>query len=226
MNRFVAVTLLAAGLAGAAHAETRDVTGFTAVQAHDRITVEVSTGDQFSVQVTGADADRVRTELRGDALRISDARRPWFGRSPRIDATVRVTAPLIEGVAAARGAELTATLSGACDDFSAAAAMGGSVSVTGLECDSVDASAAMGGELNLAGACGSLDVSAAMGGDVRAGELRCRTVDASAAMGGAMRVYASERYDASAAMGGDINIAGGAHRGDTSAAMGGSISQN
>src|SRR5262245_57275605 len=124
MKRFLAVALLAAGMAGAANAQTRDLTGFTDVHASDRMTVEVTVGDTYSVQVTGSDAERIRTRIvDGHTLRIEDARRPWFGRSPRLDATVLVTAPRIEGVAASRGAELTATMSGECNDFSAAAAM-------------------------------------------------------------------------------------------------------
>ena len=226
MKYFVSVALLACALAGAAHAETRALSGFTQVAASDRMTVEVAVGQTYSVEVTGSDADRVRTRLDGRTLKITDARRPWFGGGPRLDAHVRVTAPRIEGVAAARGAELTATISGECDDFSAAAAMGATTHVSGLACRSVDASAAMGGELELTGACEALDVSAAMGGSVSARDLQCRTVDASAAMGGDIRAYASESYDASAAMGGAISFDGEARRGDTSAAMGGSISHN
>jgi hypothetical protein len=226
MRHFLAAALLAGAFAGIAYAETRSLSGFTHVNAADRITVDVAVGETFSVEVTGADAERVRTRIDGRTLRISDANRPWFGRSPRIDATVRVTAPRIEGVAASRGAQLTAALSGECDDLSASAAMGGSARVSGVACRSVDASAAMGGELELAGSCEALSVSAAMGGAVGADQLQCRTVDASAAMGGMIDAYASERYDASAAMGGAISFSGDAGRGETSAAMGGSISQN
>lgn len=226
MKYLVSVALLAFALAGPAQAETRNLSGFTRVAAFDRMTVEVAVGETYAVDVTGSDAGRVRTRIDGRTLKITDARRPWFGGGPRLDAHVRVTAPRIEGVAAARGAELTATISGECDDFSAAAAMGATTHVSGLSCHRVDASAAMGGELELNGACEALDVSAAMGGSVGARGLQCRTVDASAAMGGAIRAYASERYDASASMGGAISFAGEARRGDTSAAMGGSISHN
>jgi hypothetical protein len=223
MTRIFAPVLLALALAAPAAAETRDLSGFHQVSAQDRLTVEVTVGQGYSVEVTGADADRVRARLEGRTLRISDAHRSWFGRSRRLDAHVRVTTPSLEGVAAARGAELTATLAGACDDFSAAATMGGSARVQGARCDSMDASAAMGGELELAGACGSLSVSAAMGGLVRANELACATVNARAAMGGDIRANASQTYDASASMGGSVNVAGGATAGDTASAMGGSI---
>ena len=226
MKHVVSVVLAACALAGAAHAETRNVSGFTEVNAADRITVEVSVGEAYSVQVTGSDAARVRTRLDGRTLRITDKDRPWFGASRELDATVRITAPRIDGVAASRGAEVSAALAGRCGDFSAAAAMGGAANVSGVNCSAVSASASMGGTLQLAGACNDLTVSASMGGDIRAGDLQCRTVDASASMGGALRVHASESYDASAAMGGAIDVAGAARRGDTSAAMGGSISQN
>lgn len=226
MKHVVSVALAACALAGAASAETRNVSGFTEINAADRITVEVSVGEAYFVQVTGADADRVRTHVDGRTLRISDQDRPWFGRTPDLDATVRVTAPRVEGVAASRGAELMATLSGQCGDFSVAAAMGGTASVSGINCSNVSASASMGGSLQLAGACNDLSAGASMGGDIRARDLQCRTVDASASMGGALRVYASESYDASAAMGGEIDVDGAARRGDTSAALGGSISQH
>lgn len=227
MHRFIAPALFAAMIAAPAAAEMRDLSGFDEIHASDRIRVEVTVGGAYSVEVTGADANRVRTRLDGDELRISDARRPWFGRTPELDALVRVTTPELEGVAASRGAELNANLSDApCVGFSAAAAMGGAATVDGLRCEDVDASAAMGGIVRLAGACRSLDVSAAMGGMVRADGLECELVDASAAMGGEIRAFASQSYDASAAMGGAVNVGGGARSSDRSAVMGGSISES
>jgi hypothetical protein len=226
MHRLIAPVLLAVLMAAPAAAETRDLSRFDEVHASDRLRVEVLVGDGYSVEVTGADAGRVRTRLDGDELRISDARRPWFGSGRRLDALVRVTTPRLEAVAAARGAELSATLSGPCDDFDAVAAMGGLVEVDGLQCDEVDAAAAMGGVLRLTGRCRVLDVSAAMGGTVRAETLECELVDASAAMGGDIDAFASLSYDASAAMGGAVNVAGGARAADTSAVMGGSVTRS
>jgi hypothetical protein len=225
MNRLIAPALVALALAGSAAAETRALSGFQSVNAEDRITVTVSVGEAYAVDVTGSDADRVRTRVDGRTLHIEDARRPWFGRSPRLDARVRVTAPELESVAASRGATLAADLTGApCDDFSATAAMGGEANVTGARCTTVSSTAAMGGEVRMAGACRSHDISAAMGALVRGDEMQCETVDATAAMGGDIRAFASQSYDASASMGGSINVAGGASAHDISASMGGSIS--
>ncbi|HJS80580.1 MAG TPA: DUF2807 domain-containing protein [Vitreimonas sp.] len=227
MKRLIAPALIALALAAPAAAENRGLSGFRAVDAEDRITVTIAVGDSYAVDVTGSDAGRVRTRVDGRTLYIEDARRPLFGRSPRLDAHVRITAPAIESVSAARGAQLAANLAGgSCDDFSAAAAMGGAANVSGAQCNAVNTAASMGGEVRIAGACRSHDASASMGGYVRADELQCETVDASASMGGEVNAFASQTYDASASMGGAVDIAGGGHSSGSSTAMGGSIRGN
>lgn len=223
IGHLVAPLLAVAALLGAAAAETRVLSDFDSVRASDRLEVEVVIGPVFSVEVSGADAARVRTRVDGRRLDISDGRRPWFGGGRKLDAQIRVAMPAIEGLAAARGADMTATLSGRCDDFSAAAAMGASLRVDGIECENVDAAAAMGAQLRLSGTCGAMSVAAAMGGEVRAQDLQCESIDASAAMGGEIRAFASQTYAAAASMGGSVDVAGEGARGETAAAMGGSI---
>jgi hypothetical protein len=163
--------------------------------------VEISVGGDYAVEVTGADADRVRTRVEDGALLIDQRNRPWFG-SRHLNAVVRVSVPELESIAAARGVE---------------------VSARGVESERFDIAAAMGAEVRVSGTCGVLDATAAMGASIRADELQCRVADVSAAMGGSARVYASETYEGSASMGGSIDISGdGASRG-RSTAMGGSI---
>lgn len=205
MRKLILASVALVALAGAANAETRNVSGFTEVSAADRIEVEVTVGDRYSVQVTGADADKVSTRVDDGRLIIRRTNRPFWGGTPAIDATVRVTAPSIEGLASSRGAELTAT---------------------GLNARSMSLSAAMGGELRAEGACTTLDASAAMGGSIRAEGLLCETADISAAMGGDARVFASNRFDASASMGGSIDVAGGGAGGDIATSMGGSVARD
>lgn len=224
MKRLIAPVLLALALAQPAAAQTRPLSGFTAIDAEDRVTVTVVVGEAYAVEVTGSDAGRIRTRVDGRTLYIEDMRRPLFGPSPRLDAQVRITAPEVEAVAVSRGAQLAANLTGACSDLSVAASMGGSASVTGAHCDTVSSSASMGGDLRIAGECRAHDVSASMGGYIRANDMTCETVDASASMGGDIRAFASRSYDASASMGGSINVSGGASRGETTAFMGGAVS--
>jgi Putative auto-transporter adhesin, head GIN domain len=203
-------TALIAGVAlvamtGAAHAETRNVTGFTGVAAADRIRVEVTTGSPYRVDVTGSDASRVRTRVEDGTLRIRRTNRPWFGETPPIDATVRVTLPRVESLASSMGADLTAN---------------------GLTASNLSLAASMGGELSAAGTCTSVDASASMGGIIKAEALQCRDADVSASMGGEARVYASNRFDVSASMGGAVNVAGEGRATDVSLSMGGSLERD
>lgn len=225
MKRLIAPALIVFALATPVAAETRAVSGFRSVEAEDGITVAVSVGPSATVDVSGTDANRIRTRVSDGRLHIEDSRRPLFGRTVRLDAHVRVTAPAYEAISSSRGAELTANLEGgACNDLSLAATMGGTANISGVRCDAVDSAASMGGELRVAGTCNDHDVSAGMGGYVRAEELVCVTVDASASMGGDIRANASRSYEASASMGGAINVSGGADARDTAAVLGGSIS--
>lgn len=192
-------------LASAASAETRNVSGFTGVAAADRIVVEVSVGPTYRVDVTGSDARRVTTRVEGDTLRIRRTNRPWWGGTPTIDATVRITMPEIEHLSASTGAELAAT---------------------DINSDDLSLSASMGGELRASGACGVLDASASMGGSIKAEGLHCRDADISASMGGEARVYASNQFDVSASMGGSVNVAGEGRASDVSLSMGGSLDRH
>lgn len=202
MKNLLAPAILALAIATPAAADTRDHSGFTGVTASDRLEVQVVEGPTYSVSVTGRDASRVRTRVEDNTLRISQANRGWFGRSPRLDAVVRVTAPSLDHLAAARGAELRAE---------------------NLRADDLTVAAAMGATLWVSGTCDDLDASAAMGAEIHAENMACSTANVSASMGADARVNASSSFDASASMGATVNVAGGAARGDVSTSMGAEV---
>src|SRR5690349_7025581 len=108
MKYAVASVIAALAMATPASGEMRNLTGFTSVQAQDNIVVEVRTGPQYAIEVTGPEADRIVTRLDRDQLKISERNRPWFGHDRRINALVRVTAPSVSSLAAAKGATLNA----------------------------------------------------------------------------------------------------------------------
>ncbi|MGQ0531546.1 MAG: GIN domain-containing protein [Caulobacteraceae bacterium] len=205
MRPLIVVGVAVLTLAGAASAETRNLSGFTGVSAADRIRVEVTAGANYSVEVTGADADRVSTRINDGTLVIRRSNRPFWGGTPRIDATVRVTMPRIASLASSRGAELAAR---------------------GINAQQMSLAASMGGELSASGACASLDASVSMGGVIDADELQCRDADIAASMGGEARVYASNRYDVAASMGGTVSVAGEGQRGDVALSMGGTLDRD
>lgn len=202
MNRLITPALAALlMLSATAHAETRSLSGFDSVGASDQLRVEIVVGGDYAVEVTGADADRVVTEVDGGTLKIRQRNRPWFG-SRQLDATVRVSMPELEELAGARGVEIIAT---------------------GVEANAFDVAAAMGAVVRVSGTCRALDAAAAMGGDIRAEGLQCETADVAAAMGGTAHVFASQSYEGSASMGGTINVAGNGASHGRSTAMGGTI---
>lgn len=201
MKRFVAATAVALLMAVPASAETRHLRGFDVVGVSDQIRVEITVGGDYAIEVTGRDAARVLTEVEDGTLKIRQRNRPWFG-SRHLDANVRITMPELESVAAARGAELTAT---------------------GVNAVAFEIAAAMGAEVRVSGTCRSLEAAAAMGATIEASALLCETADVAASMGGTAEVYASQTYEGAASMGGTIDISGdGASRGQ-STAMGGTI---
>lgn len=205
MRTPLVASLALLSMVGLASAETRNVSGFSGVAASDRIRVEVSEGAAYRVEVTGSDARRVTTRIDGERLVIRRTNRPFWGGTPPIDATVRVTMPAVRSLAASSGAELTAA---------------------NIRARDIALSAAMGGELSVSGTCATLDASASMGGAIDAASLQCRDADVSASMGGEARVYASNRFDVSASMGGAVNVAGEGSAADVSLSMGGTLDRD
>jgi hypothetical protein len=203
MKYLIAPALIALALASAAHAETRNLSGFDGVGAKDGIEVYVTQGEGFRVEVTGRDAARVRTEVNnGNILEISSRSRTWWGGTRDLNAAVRVTMPAIESLAAARGAQLTAT---------------------NIRAGNLDLAAAMGAELDVSGTCSRVDISAAMGASVDAEDLVCNEADVSAAMGADIELNATQSFDASASMGASVSNSGAGAARDVSASMGGSV---
>lgn len=202
MRSILITSAVLVAFVGVAHAEVRHVADFTGVSAADRIRVEVAIGETYRVEVVGSEADKVTTRVDDDTLVIRRTHRPFWGGTPAIDASVRVTMPAVDSLASSRGAELSAA---------------------NVRAAHMSLAAAMGGELRVSGACTDLDVAVSMGGSIRAESLECRDADIAASMGGDARVFASNRYDAAASMGGSINVSGGGRSGDIATSMGGSV---
>jgi hypothetical protein len=204
MKILLAPAMIAIALAAtSASAETRNHSGFQGVAARDGVQVYVTQGEGYRVDVTGRDAARVRTEVRDHTLQISRRNTNWFGLGRDLDATVRVTMPVVEDLSAARGASLSAS---------------------NLRAGDLDLSAAMGADVEASGTCQSLSASASMGAAVDASGLACVSAEASASMGADVSVNATGSFEASASMGASISNSGNATRQDISSSMGGSVS--
>jgi hypothetical protein len=164
MHKLAVIAAASVLFLGAASAETRNLSGFEGVRAEGRFDVSVTVGGQYSVTITGPDADRLRTEIDDGELMVETRNRPWFGDEPRVNADVVITTPRLNSLVSARGADLEATNVSA-DSFSMVAAMGGEVRAAGT-CQNLDASASMGGSVRVDGAPAHTNISTSMGGGV------------------------------------------------------------
>lgn len=193
-----ALVLVSAGVAQAQ--QTRNLTGFTKVEARAGTDVQVTVGGGFRVEVTGRDADRITTRVEGDTLVVEPVR-GWSWRGGR-SANVRVTLPRVDGLEASSGADLVAT---------------------GLNGGAVRLSSSSGADLRVSGACASFDADASSGSDLHAQELRCDSGSVDVSSGADARVFASNRLDVDASSGGGVVAYGGAGIGNVSLSSGGSL---
>lgn len=200
MRLVLAASVMVLAAAGAAHAETRNVSGFTKVEANAGADVEVTIGGAFRVEVTGRDADRIQTRLSGDTLVVEPVR-GWSWRGPR-QATIRVTMPSVDGLSAASGADLVAT---------------------GLNGGAITLDSSSGADLRVSGTCSSFSADASSGADLNAQNLRCESGSVDVSSGADARVHATGRLDVDASSGGGVVAYGNPASGNIELSSGGSL---
>jgi hypothetical protein len=201
LTSVVTAVVAVSAVAGVAHAEQRNLSGFTHVAATAGTDVEVRVGQAFSVNVTGRDADRIVTRVSGDRLIVEPVRGNWFQRGPR-DARVSVTMPRVAGLSASSGADLVAS---------------------GLNGGTVELDSSSGADLRVSGTCASFTADASSGSDIHAAELRCENGSVDVSSGADVRVYASGRLNVDASSGGGVVAHGNPGIGEVSLSSGGSL---
>jgi len=194
------VFALSAAVAGAAGAAPRNLSGFTSVSANAGTEVEVVIGPNFSVDVSGSDADRIITRV-ADGKLIVEPRRGVSFRGRR-DARVRVTMPSVEGLEAASGASLRAS---------------------GVNGGALVLDVSSGANLNVAGACASFTADVSSGANLRSEGMRCENGSVDVSSGGNAQVFASGRLNVDASSGGLVILHGGGGLGDVDTSSGGSV---
>lgn len=199
MRLILAASTLVLATAGVAHAEVRNLTGFTKVDANAGTDVQVTVGSAFHVEVTGRDADRIVTRIDGDTLVVEPVRGfSWRGRQ----ANIRVTMPRVEGLSASSGADLVAT---------------------GVNGGAVSLDASSGADLSVSGTCASFTADASSGSDIDARQLRCESGSVDVSSGADARVFASGRLDVDASSGGGVIAYGNPGIGNIDLSSGGSL---
>jgi len=200
MRVILAGCALAIACAGTAAAEPRNLSGFTRVDASAGTDVTVTVGRGFSVDVSGADADRIVTRLSGDTLVVERRRGFSWGAARR--AQVTVTMPRVEGLSSSSGADLV---------------------VTGVDAPHVALDSSSGADLRVSGRCGSFVADVSSGADIHAQELRCENGSVDASSGADARVFASGRLNVDASSGGGVVAYGNPGIGNVDLSSGGSL---
>lgn len=199
MRLFLAASALVLAAAGVAHAEVRNLSGFTKVDANAGADVQVTVGGAFRVEVTGRDAARIITRVEGDTLIVQPQRGfSWRGRQ----ANIRVTMPSADGFSASSGADLIAS---------------------GVNAQDITLDSSSGADLRVSGACRTFTADASSGADLDARNLRCESGAVDVSSGADARVFATGRIDIDASSGGGVLAYGNPAVGNIDLSSGGSF---
>lgn len=171
-----------------------DLRDFERIEISGVYELDVEVGPDFSIILEGDadELDRVKAEVRGGALKLSqkDDRSFWRGRN-RDGVEATITLPRLSGI------DVSGVVDGAvrnidADDFE--------IEISGV------------GDVEFDGRCKTLDASVSGVGDLDAERLECLVVDVSVSGVGDASVYASEEVDARVSGMGDIDVYGSPSR--------------
>jgi len=185
------VGLIAATIAGAAHAQSKtsttiDLRDFDAIDVGGAYELDVIVGEDYSIELSGPAEEMARVEasLKNGALVLGSKKRQ---RGDRKGVKAVVTMPTLNRI----------SVSGVVDaDISGVKSKDFKLDLSGV------------GDVNVAGACDRLVARVSGVGEVDAQSLQCREVDVKVAGIGEARVYASESVSAEVSGMGGIMVYG------------------
>jgi hypothetical protein len=213
MERILVIAACAFALPGAALAATRtyDTGAFDKVAVASGIEADITTGPARSVraETTAENLDDLRISVKDNVLRIERSSGSWFSGwfERRPDYKVHVVTPVLRGVDASSGTEVT--VRGSMEgDFSVTASSGSEVEVSLVKGGNVKAHSSSGSDLSIAGSCISLEAEASSGSDLDADDLKCENVAVQASSGSDVSVAATKSVKGRASSGSDVRVKG------------------
>jgi len=233
MNKSFLITLLGVcvALATLAQSETRSLSSFSSVSAHEGIDVYLKKGvdESAKVVINGGNVglEDVLTEVSGSRLKIHlEDRRGWNNRN--VDVDVFVTYKSLEALKASSAASIEAKdVIEANGDFDVDVSSAGDVKakIIGIdelevdassagdaelevEADEIEASVSSSGGIEISGIARMQDIEASSSGDYEGYDLKSKEAEASASSGGSIEVNVSEKIRARASSGGSVRYDG------------------
>lgn len=211
LHTTVAVATLIFGLGASAHAkdtseEMRDVSSFKEVHLNGSMDVEITVGGSQSVKVI-ADSDiidHVRTEVRGDTLKLDMDRGSY-----RNIKTMRVliTVPALTGAEVHGSGDLYVT-GAKSDRFGLGVQGSGDAVFKDATLGKLDIELQGSGDVHIEGSCDQIKVEVQGSGDVEATKMKCKSADVSVHGSGDVAVFASGSIDVSIHGSGDVSVQG------------------
>lgn len=245
MKKSFIITLLGILVAGATFAqseETRSLSSFSEVSAHEGIDVFLKEGNKEEARIVSDshDLDEVLTDVSGGRLKIH-----LEGNNHRnIDVEVYVTYKSLNSISSSSASSITSegTIDANGGDFDVDVSSAGDIiaSIENADEVSIDASSAgdaelkiqaneieadvsSAGDIEVEGTAKKQDIEASSSGDYYAFDLESEEVEASASSGGSIKVSVSADLDARANSGGSVKYKGNPKYLNANSNSGGSV---
>jgi len=227
IRTLTATSLIALGLAGAASAETRtfDVGSFTNIDISAGLDLSFDEGASQSISVENKKGDfsDIEVLVKGDTLVLKRKKNNWGWGRKRERYDITVTAPVINGVEASSGSDVTGRgMSGS--DVSVDVSSGADVTVTDVSGGTVRIQTSSGSDASVSGTCSNVDAQASSGSDLEARGLVCQNGQADASSGSDISIYVTGSVDAEASSGADVDVYGSPTDVNSDKSSGGSVS--
>jgi Putative auto-transporter adhesin, head GIN domain len=186
--------------------QTRDLSGFAGIAASGGIDLKLQQGDDFLVEVTGADADDVITEVQDGTLVIRrQGHKSLFGWWAGASATVRL--PVLESLAASGGSDVKAAGQFNSERLDVIASGGSDVEIS-VAVTSLNVEASGGSDFDLSGTADTAILRASGGSDLNGRNFRAREVQLHTSGGSDSIFGVDERLSGDASGGSDITYIG------------------
>ncbi|SNT34913.1 Putative auto-transporter adhesin, head GIN domain [Ekhidna lutea] len=245
MKKSLLITMLGvlvAGMTFAQSEETRSLSSFTEISAHEGIDVYIKQGNKEEARVVSdnIDLEDVLTEVSGDRLKIH-----LEGNNHRnVDVKVYVTYKSLNAISASSAASLESegSIDAGGNDFDVDVSSAGDIraeienadevtidaSSAGdaelrIEANEIEADVSSAGDIEVEGIVKKQDVEVSSSGNYDGYELDSDEAEVSASSGGSIKVNVSTKLDARASSGGTIRYKGSPTYLDANSSSGGSV---
>jgi len=188
--------------------ETRDISGFIAVEVSTGIDVYLTQGDEFEVMVEADEnlQDVILTELKGDRLVVrTDHRNIRNAKSKK----VHISLPELSELKISSAGDCVGQTPFQCEDLRLSISSAGDLTLE-VEADRIDLDISSSGDARISGSAAEFDASLSSAGDLNAFDLVAGIVDVSVSSAGNASVHATEEISMSASSAGNIYYRGDA----------------